>query len=58
MSCCGPVACIDTIAPSVVDVPRWIPLGIAGLLLLWIGATAERRLSQARRVRAAFGRFG
>jgi hypothetical protein len=49
---------IDTIAPSAVEVPRWIPLGFAGLLLLWIGATAERRLSQARRVRAAFGRFG
>ena len=30
---------------------RWATIGAAGLLLLWLGATAERRLGQLREFR-------
>jgi hypothetical protein len=48
---------IDAIAPTAAELPRWIPLGVAGLLLLWFGATAERRLTQVRHAREAFSRL-
>jgi hypothetical protein len=48
---------IDAVAPTAAELPRWIPLGAAGLLLLWFGATAERRLTQVRHAREAFSRF-
>ncbi|ALV36875.1 hypothetical protein AS200_35985 [Streptomyces sp. CdTB01] len=35
--------------------PRWAPFALAGLLLLTLGATYERRLSQARRLRNLLG---
>ncbi|MFI5527807.1 SCO7613 C-terminal domain-containing membrane protein [Kitasatospora sp. NPDC051853] len=37
--------------------PRWVPLAAAGLLLLVLGATYERRLRDARRVRDGLRRF-
>ncbi|MCD0452345.1 hypothetical protein LO762_24595 [Actinocorallia sp. API 0066] len=33
-------------------VPQWIPIGAAGLLLLVLGATYERHMANARRLRA------
>ncbi|MDX3093037.1 hypothetical protein PV417_00435 [Streptomyces sp. ME19-03-3] len=38
-------------------VPRWVPLALAGVLLLGVGATYERRLRDVRRVREALGRL-
>lgn len=37
--------------------PRWLPPALAGLLLLALGATYERRLRDARRLREALGRM-
>jgi len=48
---------IDAIAPAAAGLPRWIPLAIVGLLLVWVGATAERRLAQARQLRDLIGQF-
>ncbi|MFF3428367.1 SCO7613 C-terminal domain-containing membrane protein [Streptomyces sp. NPDC002602] len=53
---------LHELAPYVVQVvgalPRWLPAALVGLLLLAVGATYERRLRDARRLRAAFGRLG
>ncbi|MER6445133.1 SCO7613 C-terminal domain-containing membrane protein [Streptomyces venezuelae] len=53
---------VHELAPYVVQVagalPRWVPPALAGLLLLAVGATYERRLRDARRLRAAIGRLG
>ncbi len=38
----------DLLGPVAARAPRWIALGLAGTALLWLGATAERRLRQAR----------
>ncbi|MEU5808404.1 hypothetical protein [Streptomyces sp. NPDC047718] len=52
---------LHELAPYVVQVvgvlPRWLPPALAGLLLLVVGATYEKRLRDARRLRAALGRF-
>ncbi|WP_327412936.1 SCO7613 C-terminal domain-containing membrane protein [Streptomyces sp. NBC_01233] len=37
--------------------PRWVPPALAGLLLLAVGATYEKRLRDARRLRDAIGRL-
>ncbi|WP_282503624.1 SCO7613 C-terminal domain-containing membrane protein [Streptomyces rhizoryzae] len=46
---------LHELAPTVVQalglLPRWVPLAAAGLLLLLLGATYERRWEQARRLR-------
>ncbi|TJZ54211.1 hypothetical protein FCH28_13595 [Streptomyces piniterrae] len=46
---------LHELAPTVVQVfgllPRWVPLAAAGLLLLLLGATYEKRIGQARRLR-------
>lgn len=53
---------LHELAPYVVQavdaLPRWLPPALAGLLLLAVGATYEKRLRDARRMRAAFGRLG
>lgn len=60
----GAVAAValHELAPYVVQVvdalPRWLPPALAGLLLLVVGATYEKRLRDARRLRAALGRLG
>ena len=50
------------LAPYVVQVagvvPRWVPLALAGTLLLAVGATYERRLRDARSLRTAWQRLG
>ncbi|NLU66316.1 hypothetical protein [Streptomyces sp. HNM0574] len=37
--------------------PRWLPLAVAGALLLAVGATYEKRLREVRRLRARIGRM-
>lgn len=58
------VLALDTLhelTPYVVQVvgalPRWLPPALAGLLLLAVGATYERRLHDARRLRDSLGRM-
>ncbi|MFH8491451.1 SCO7613 C-terminal domain-containing membrane protein [Streptomyces longisporoflavus] len=60
----GTVLVLDALhelAPYIVQVvdalPRWLPPALAGLLLLAIGATYEKRLRDARRVRDVLGRM-
>ncbi|MGY1454889.1 SCO7613 C-terminal domain-containing membrane protein [Streptomyces sp. SS8] len=52
---------VHELAPHVVQVagllPRWVPPAAAGVLLLLAGATYERRLRDARRLRRAVGRM-
>ncbi|MGW2389079.1 SCO7613 C-terminal domain-containing membrane protein [Streptomyces lydicamycinicus] len=46
---------LHELAPTVVQVfgllPRWVPVAAAGLLLLLLGATYEKRIDEARRLR-------
>ncbi|WP_329387743.1 hypothetical protein OG625_31490 [Streptomyces sp. NBC_01351] len=55
------VVALHELAPYVVQVagalPRWVPPALAGLLLLAVGATYEKRLRDARRLRDAIGRL-
>lgn len=60
----GAVLALDALhelAPYVVQVvgaaPRWLPLAVAGVLLLALGTTYERRLRDVRRVRDVLGRM-
>ncbi|MDQ0579808.1 SCO7613 C-terminal domain-containing membrane protein [Streptomyces rishiriensis] len=52
---------LHELAPYLVQVtdalPRWVPPALAGLLLLALGATYERRLRDVRRVREVLGRM-
>ncbi|MFI1033304.1 SCO7613 C-terminal domain-containing membrane protein [Streptomyces sp. NPDC020951] len=52
---------LHELAPYLVQVtdalPRWVPPALAGLLLLALGATYERRVREIRRVREALGRM-
>ncbi|MFJ1734077.1 SCO7613 C-terminal domain-containing membrane protein [Streptomyces sp. NPDC088254] len=61
----GSVLVLDALhelAPFLVQaadaLPRWAPPALAGLLLLAVGATYERRLRDVRRVRDVLGRMG
>ncbi|MFI5804002.1 SCO7613 C-terminal domain-containing membrane protein [Streptomyces sp. NPDC051561] len=53
---------VHELAPYVIQVvgalPRWLPPALAGLLLLAVGATYEKRLHDARRLRTRLGRLG
>jgi hypothetical protein len=46
------------LAPTVVQslglLPHWVPVAVAGALLVYVGATYERRLVAARRLRHTF----
>ncbi|MFE6226085.1 SCO7613 C-terminal domain-containing membrane protein [Streptomyces sp. NPDC057854] len=52
---------VHELAPYVVQLvgalPRWLPPAAAGLLLLAVGATYERRLREARRLRERLSRM-
>ncbi|MFZ3496394.1 SCO7613 C-terminal domain-containing membrane protein [Streptomyces sp. 5.8] len=52
---------LHELTPYVVQVvdalPRWLPPALAGVLLLLVGATYEKRLRDARRLRDAIGRL-
>jgi uncharacterized membrane protein AbrB (regulator of aidB expression) len=41
---------VDAVWPVAAQLPRWATIGAAGLLL-WLGATAERRLARLRELR-------
>jgi hypothetical protein len=49
---------VHELAPTVVQslglLPRWVPVALAGALLVYVGATYERRLVDARRVRRGY----
>jgi hypothetical protein len=60
----GAVLVLDALhelAPYIAQVadalPRWVPPALAGLVLLALGATYERRIRDARRVREVLGRM-
>lgn len=42
----------NQLAPVAARAPRWAALAVAGVLLLWLGSTAERRLAGLRRLRS------
>jgi len=45
---------LDAVGPVAAQLPRWVTIGAAGMLLLWLGATAERRLARLRELREQF----
>lgn len=45
------VLAADAALPVAARLPRWVSVGGTGLLLLWLGATAERRLARLRDLR-------
>jgi hypothetical protein len=60
----GSVLVLDALhelAPYLVQaadaLPRWVPPALAGVLLLALGATYERRIREVRRVREVLGRM-
>lgn len=48
---------LDAAWPYVTTGPRWVSLGIAGAVLLWMGATLERRMAGLRSLRSCYRRF-
>jgi uncharacterized membrane protein AbrB (regulator of aidB expression) len=60
--CIGAVALLligmDQWGADLVRMPRWITLGAAGVLLMWIGATFEHRRRDWRRASDVIGTFG
>jgi hypothetical protein len=52
---------IDQLGPAFAavraDLPRWLPPGLGGALLLVAGSTYERRLAQLKRATTAFRRL-
>jgi hypothetical protein len=52
---------LHELAPRVMQLigllPRWVPLALAGLLLLVLGARFEQRLRDARRLRDRLRQF-
>jgi hypothetical protein len=57
----GGVLAVDVviqIAPYADAVPRWVSIGAAGILLLSLGATFERRLRDVRRLASRFADLG
>jgi hypothetical protein len=51
------VVTVGRLAPYAPLLPRWVTLGTAGLLLLVVGATYERRRQQAREAVAWVGQM-
>jgi hypothetical protein len=45
---------VDALVPVATELPRWATIGGIGLILLWLGATAERRAETLRRLRRRF----
>ena len=48
------VLALDTLGPVAADLPRWLTIAIVGAVVLWLGATADRRLTQLRQARDRF----
>jgi hypothetical protein len=58
---CGSVLAMDAlaqIAPYAAALPRWAAIGAAGLALVLMGATYERRLRDLRQLSGRLGRMG
>ena len=49
---------VDTLGPAARDLPRWMLLAVPGVVLLWIGATFERRRDAVRRATNRFLELG
>jgi hypothetical protein len=49
---------VDKLGPTAVRLPRWLMLAFAGVVLLWIGTTFERRRDDAVRVARRFEQLG
>ncbi|MGH9169805.1 MAG: SCO7613 C-terminal domain-containing membrane protein [Acidimicrobiales bacterium] len=52
------ILAVDAAYPTLAGGPRWIAVGVVGVLLLWTGATAERRLASFRRASSKFRALG
>lgn len=52
------ILALDQWGDEIIRMPRWITVGVAGALLMWIGATFERRRQNVRRASEVLGRFG
>jgi hypothetical protein len=52
------VLAIDMFGPAAARLPEWVPLAAIGVLLMWVGATFERRREAARRATDRLLRFG
>ncbi len=48
------VSVIQVLVPIVERSPKWIPITISGALLIWIGFTFDRRLTQLKSFRVLF----
>jgi hypothetical protein len=48
----------DTFGPDLARLPRWLPLAVVGLLLMWIGATFETRRDRAKKATLTLLHFG
>lgn len=45
---------LDALGPMAAQLPRWLTLGVTGVVVLWLGATAEARLGDLRRARSRY----
>jgi hypothetical protein len=52
------VEAVWLLAPYANALPRWLLLGLLGLLLVLVGATYEARLRDLRRLRERFDALG
>lgn len=48
------ILALDTLGPVAAELPRWLTIAVVGAVVLWLGATADRRLTQLRRARDRF----
>ena len=49
---------INTFGPALARLPRWLPLAVIGVLLMWIGATFETRRNRAKHATQTLAQFG
>ena len=52
------ILALNTFGPALARLPRWLPLAIIGVLLMWIGATFETRRNRARSATETLMHFG
>jgi hypothetical protein len=52
------ILAIDTFGPAAARLPRWVPLAIAGVVLMWVGARFERSREAMQRASRTFQHFG
>jgi len=45
---------LDALWPVAAQIPRWAAIGTVGVILLWLGATADHRLTQLRELGRRF----